>query len=69
MPGVTVVRDGDFLGVVAPTERAATAPRRRSGVVADGRPASRPPRRFFDYLKKNPEREGGRGNAPFTPAM
>ena len=24
MPGVSVVRDGDFLGVVAPTERAAT---------------------------------------------
>ena len=46
MPGVSVVRDGDFLGVVAPTERAAIrAASADPGVVADGRPASRPPRR------------------------
>jgi nicotinate dehydrogenase subunit B len=56
MPGVKVVRDGDFLGVVAPTERAAT---RAAGAVEAtwkvpaGQPSSQT---IYDYLKKNPDR-------------
>jgi CO/xanthine dehydrogenase Mo-binding subunit len=56
MPGVTVVRDGDFLGVVAPTERAAL--RAMNAVqatwnVPPGQPSSDT---IYDYLKKNAER-------------
>ena len=44
MAGVTVVRDGDFLGVVAPTERAAGRARervrRRRGTCRAGQPSS-----------------------------
>ncbi|HYT76768.1 MAG TPA: molybdopterin cofactor-binding domain-containing protein [Vicinamibacterales bacterium] len=56
MSGVTVVRDGDFLGVVAPTDRAAT---RAAGAVQTtwnvpaGQPSSDT---IYEYLKKNPER-------------
>jgi len=62
MAGVTVVRDGDFLGVVAPTERAAA--RAASAVQASwnvpaGQPSSET---VFDYFKKNPE--GARQSAP-----
>jgi isoquinoline 1-oxidoreductase len=62
MPGVTVVRDGDFLGVVAPTERAAA---RAAGVVhatwnvPPGQPSSDS---IYDYLKQNVER-------PVAPAI
>jgi nicotinate dehydrogenase subunit B len=56
MTGVTVIRDGDFLGVVAPTERAAG--RAVSAVQATwnvpaGQPSSET---IYDYLKKNPDR-------------
>jgi isoquinoline 1-oxidoreductase len=55
MAGVTVVRDGNFLGVVAPTERAAA--RAASAVRATwktlpGQPTSET---VYDYFKKNPE--------------
>jgi isoquinoline 1-oxidoreductase len=55
MAGVTVVRDGDFLGVVAPTDRAAA--RAASAVLATwtvppGQPSSET---VYDYFKKNPE--------------
>jgi isoquinoline 1-oxidoreductase len=56
MPGVTVVRDGDFLGVVAPTERAAAraaAAIQAAWNVAAGQPSSET---IYDYLKKNPDR-------------
>jgi CO/xanthine dehydrogenase Mo-binding subunit len=61
MAGVTVVRDGDFLGVVAPTERAAV--RAAAAVDAtwrapDGQPSSKT---IFEYLKAHPE---GRETAP-----
>jgi CO/xanthine dehydrogenase Mo-binding subunit len=58
MSGVTVVRDGDFLGIVAPTERAAV---RAAGAVQarwnapSGQPNSET---IYDYLKKNPDRAG-----------
>jgi CO/xanthine dehydrogenase Mo-binding subunit len=56
MAGVKVVRDGDFLGVVAPTERAAV---RAAGAVQatwkvpPGQPSAQT---IYDYLKKNPDR-------------
>jgi isoquinoline 1-oxidoreductase len=56
MPGVKVVRDGDFLGVVAPTERAAV---RAAGAVQAswnvpaGQPSSET---IYAYLKQNPDR-------------
>jgi CO/xanthine dehydrogenase Mo-binding subunit len=56
MAGVIVVRDADFLGVVAPTDRAAA--RAASAIqaawnVPAGQPSSET---LYDYLKKNPER-------------
>jgi CO/xanthine dehydrogenase Mo-binding subunit len=56
MPGVTVVRDGDFLGVVAPTERAAVraaAAVRATWNVPEGQPSSET---IYDHLKKTGER-------------
>ncbi|HET7694863.1 MAG TPA: molybdopterin cofactor-binding domain-containing protein [Vicinamibacterales bacterium] len=56
MPGVTVIRDGEFIGVVAPNERAAA---RAAGAVAvtwkvpDGQPSSET---IYDYLKTQVER-------------
>jgi CO/xanthine dehydrogenase Mo-binding subunit len=59
--GVTVVRDGDFVGVVASTDRAAV--RAAAAVKAtwrtpEGQPSSQT---IFEYLKAHPE---GRQNAP-----
>jgi CO/xanthine dehydrogenase Mo-binding subunit len=61
IPGVSVVRDGDFLGVVAPTERAAA--RAANAVQArwntqPGQPSSET---VYDYFKKNAE---GRAQTP-----
>jgi isoquinoline 1-oxidoreductase len=55
------VRDGDFLGVVAPTERAAK--RAAVAVLAEWRvPADEPSSTtIYDYLKKAGSPEGGRG--------
>ena len=61
MAGVTVVRDGDFLGVVAPTDRAAT----RAANAVQARWTSQPGQpssdTVYDYFKKNAE---GRAQAP-----
>ena len=54
--GVTVVRDGDFLGVVAPNERAAArgaAAVRATWKAPEGQPSAET---LYDYLKKNPDR-------------
>lgn len=62
MPGVTVVRDGDFLGVVASTERAAAraaAAVQARWTVPAGQPSSDS---IYDYLKQNVER-------PVAPAI
>ena len=61
IPGVTIVRDGDFLGVVAPTDRAAT--RAVNAVQArwttqPGQPSSDT---VYDYIKRNAE---GRAQTP-----
>lgn len=60
LPGVTVVRDGDFLGVSAPDE--ATARKALSLVRAEWKAASAQPstRELFDYLRKNPSGAGSR---------
>jgi isoquinoline 1-oxidoreductase len=61
MPGVTIVRDGSFIGVVAPTERAV-----RRAAAAMRVEWSEPPRQpssetVYDHLKTHPESGGGRG--------
>jgi isoquinoline 1-oxidoreductase len=61
MPGVTVVRDGDFVGVVAPTERAAK--RAASAVLAEWRvpPGEPSSATIYEHLKKTGTAGGGRG--------
>jgi CO/xanthine dehydrogenase Mo-binding subunit len=65
MRGVTVVRDGDFVGVVAPSERAAV---HAAGAIkatwrmAESYPSSET---LFEYLKAHPE---GRVTAPAVAA-
>ena len=65
MAGVTVVRDGEFLAVVAPTERAAG--RAASAVQAQwSGPKPQPTSEtIYEHLKKTPTAEGGgRGCRP-----
>ena len=65
MPGVVVVRDGDFAGVVAPTERLAR--RAAAAIRAEWRmPAGAPSSAtVYEHLKKTASPGGGRGSAPF----
>jgi CO/xanthine dehydrogenase Mo-binding subunit len=66
LPGVTVVRDGDFVGVVAPTERAvrrAASAMRAEWRVPSGLPTSAT---IYEYLKTHEAAGGGRGSAPST---
>jgi isoquinoline 1-oxidoreductase len=60
MPGAIVVRDGDFLGVAAPTERAAI--RAAKAVSTEWRPLADQPSSatIYDYFKAH-EEGGGRG--------
>jgi CO/xanthine dehydrogenase Mo-binding subunit len=54
--GVTIVRDGDFLGVVAPTDRSATraaAAMQATWRVPEGQPSSET---IYDHLKKTDDR-------------
>jgi CO/xanthine dehydrogenase Mo-binding subunit len=67
MPGVLVVRDGEFIGVVAPNERVAKAAAAAMAVdwnLPTGLPTSET---IFDYLRQTAEpaegRGGGRGRA------
>jgi isoquinoline 1-oxidoreductase len=63
--GVKVVRDGDFVGVVAPD--AWTAERALSALQAKWNVPPQPSdKELFEYLKKN-EEPGGRGNSPGGP--
>ena len=52
MPGVTVVRDGDFIGVVAPDQQTALRAEKTISVhwKAPGQPSNA---ELFDYLKQN----------------
>jgi isoquinoline 1-oxidoreductase len=68
MPGVSVVRDGNFIGVVAPDERAlknAAAAVTVKWSTPAGQPTSET---IFEHLKKSPAAAGGggggRGSAP-----
>jgi nicotinate dehydrogenase subunit B len=65
IPGVSVVRDGDFVGVVAPNER--VLKRAASLIEAKWRARSGQPssESVFEHLKQT-GRAGGRGGAPFT---
>ena len=65
MAGVTVVRDGDFIGVAAPSEEQAT--RAITAIRAEWQFEPQPSsKELFEYLKKNPEggqaRERGSAN-------
>jgi isoquinoline 1-oxidoreductase len=65
MPGVTVVRDGDFVGVTAPDRE--TAERALKAIKVEWKPVSQQPnsRDIYDYLKANVQaggRGGGRGS-------
>ena len=64
MPGVTVVRDGEFLGVVAPTERGAR--RAASAIHAEWRKPSDHPSSatIYEHLKKTSQPGGGGRGAP-----
>jgi isoquinoline 1-oxidoreductase len=64
MPGVTVVRDGTFAGVVAPTEplaRKAASAVKAEWRVPSGLPSSQT---VFEHLKTTGVTESGRGGAP-----
>ena len=64
LPGVVVVRDGDFAGIVAPTERLArraAAAVRAEWRMAPGLPSSTT---IYDHLRKTESAGGGRGSAP-----
>lgn len=64
MAGVTVVRDGNFLGVVAPNERVAR--RAVAAIKAEWSAPENPPSSItiYDHLKTNTAPAGGRGGAP-----
>ncbi len=61
MAGVTVVRDGDFLGVAAPSTALAT--KAAATIRATWKSAPQPSNsELFEYLKKNVEPPDGRGD-------
>ena len=67
LPGVVVVRDGDFAGIVAPTDRLArkaAAAIRAEWRIPENLPSSST---IYDHLKKTGTSSGGgRGSAPFA---
>ena len=68
MPGITVVRDGSFIGVVGPTERAVR--RAATAVRAEWEPPKGQPssQTIFDHLKKTAQTgaQPDAGRAPVT---
>ncbi len=66
LAGVTVVRDGDFLGVAAPNQQMAS--RAVAAIRAEWRTTPQPSaNELFDYLKKHPvEAEGFEGRSNYT---
>jgi len=61
MPRVTVVHDGDFVGVAAPRQR--DAERALAALHAEWKTTPQPSsRELFDYLKRNVEEGAGRDN-------
>ncbi len=69
MPGVVVVRDGEFIGVAAPSEELATraAAAIKTEWKAEPQPSSK---NVFEYLRKNPEtRENSSSPSEDAPAI
>ena len=66
LPGITIVRDGEFLGVVGPTERAVA--RAASAMRAEWRlPAGEPSSEtIYEHLKKTTQAEGSRNSRTLT---
>ena len=66
LPGITIVRDGEFIGVVGPTERAVA--RAATAVRAEwrGRTADPSSSTIFDHLKKTARDEAGRNSPALT---
>ncbi len=63
MPGVTVVRDGDFIGVTGPDDLTAT--RGLEAIASEWKGQTQPSSaEIFDYLKKNATESEGRGASP-----
>jgi nicotinate dehydrogenase subunit B len=61
IPGVTVVHDGNFIGVAAPSEEAAA--RAVAAIHAEWKSEPQPSNQeLFEYLKKNPLEEKEQGN-------
>src|SRR5262249_14762351 len=59
MPGVVVVRDGDFIGIAAPDRQ--TALRAEKSIAVDWKAPGQPGNaELFDYLKKNASTRAGR---------
>jgi isoquinoline 1-oxidoreductase len=64
MPGVTVVHEGNFIGVAAPSEELAA--RAAAAIKAEWKADPQiSNRELFDYLKKNVQEGGGRGEGGF----
>ena len=60
MAGVTVVRDGDFVGVTAPSRELASSA--VAAMRAEWKTTPQPSaKEIFDYFKKNVSEDGGRG--------
>ena len=68
MPGVTVVRDGNFIGVVAPDERALKQAAAAIVVKWTTAPAQPTSETIYEHLKHAPAATGGggRGSAPIV---
>ncbi len=66
LPGVVVVRDGNFVGVAAPSEHLAA--RAIAAIKAEWKTTPQPSsKELFDYLKKNAvETQGAEGRSGFT---
>ncbi|HXN17126.1 MAG TPA: molybdopterin cofactor-binding domain-containing protein [Candidatus Binatus sp.] len=67
LSAVTVVRDGDFIGVAASDQALAT--QAAAAVRANWKPAPQQPSNadLFDFLKKHPARSAGPGPEDFAP--
>src|SRR5262249_14389381 len=67
LPGVTVVHEGDFVGVVARTEH--DAGRALAAVQADWKTTKQPSHEeLFTYLKEHPAQRGGFGGRGGQPS-
>ena len=66
IPGVIVVKDGDFIGVAAPDVKTATKAIQSINAKWEEKKEHPSNANIFDYLVKNPARDGGGRNAGTT---